>query len=96
MAVTSLMRELACGQIEEDGGQVVERVSHRVASCISEIVKIGSREAVSENPTHPYTKRLLAVALIRGSASLRRSSRQAEIKSPCARRPTTCFSATTE
>ncbi|MBX9451619.1 MAG: ABC transporter ATP-binding protein [Mesorhizobium sp.] len=40
---------------------VVERVSHRVAVMyLGEIVEIGSREAIFQNPQHPYTKRLLA------------------------------------
>lgn len=40
---------------------VVERVSHRVAVMyLGEIVEIGSREAVFENPQHPYTRRLLS------------------------------------
>ncbi|MGO7685761.1 ABC transporter ATP-binding protein [Rhizobium ruizarguesonis] len=40
---------------------VVERVSHRVAVMyLGEIVEIGSRAAVFENPQHPYTKKLIA------------------------------------
>ncbi|MER9026571.1 ABC transporter ATP-binding protein [Mesorhizobium sp. M0815] len=40
---------------------VVERLSHRVAVMyLGEIVEIGSREAIFQNPQHPYTKRLLA------------------------------------
>jgi peptide/nickel transport system ATP-binding protein len=40
---------------------VVERVSHRVAVMyLGEIVEIGPRSAVFENPVHPYTRRLLA------------------------------------
>ncbi len=39
----------------------VERVSHRVAVMyLGEIVEIGPRQAIFENPQHPYTKRLLA------------------------------------
>jgi peptide/nickel transport system ATP-binding protein len=39
---------------------VVERLSHRVAVMyLGEIVEIGPRQAVLENPQHPYTKRLL-------------------------------------
>lgn len=39
---------------------VVERVSHRVAVMyLGEIVEIGSREAVFNNPMHSYTQRLL-------------------------------------
>ncbi|MCW5720988.1 MAG: ABC transporter ATP-binding protein [Devosia sp.] len=40
---------------------VVERVSHRVAVMyLGQIVESGPRSAIFENPTHPYTKRLLA------------------------------------
>jgi len=40
---------------------VVERISHRVAVMyLGEIVEMGPRAAVFENPQHPYTKRLLA------------------------------------
>ncbi len=40
---------------------VIERVSHRVAVMyLGQIVEIGSRMDVFENPVHPYTKKLLA------------------------------------
>ncbi|MGG7579158.1 ABC transporter ATP-binding protein [Rhizobium sp. Nf11,1] len=40
---------------------VVERVSHRVAVMyLGEIVEIGPRAAIFENPQHPYTKKLIA------------------------------------
>lgn len=39
---------------------VVERISHRVAVMyMGEIVEIGTRAEVFENPQHPYTRRLL-------------------------------------
>nr|WP_210327775.1 ABC transporter ATP-binding protein [Mesorhizobium silamurunense] len=44
---------------------VVERVSHRVAVMyLGEIVEIGPRESIFQNPQHPYTKRLLAAVPI--------------------------------
>jgi peptide/nickel transport system ATP-binding protein len=44
---------------------VVERVSHRVAVMyLGEIVEIGPRSAVFENPQHPYTKKLIAAVPI--------------------------------
>jgi peptide/nickel transport system ATP-binding protein len=46
--------------ISHDMG-VVERVSHRVAVMyLGEIVEIGPRHSIFENPQHPYTKKLLA------------------------------------
>ena len=40
---------------------IVERICHRVAVMyLGQIVEIGSRQDVFENPRHPYTQRLLA------------------------------------
>ncbi|SFB55895.1 peptide/nickel transport system ATP-binding protein [Rhizobium sp. NFR07] len=64
---------------------VVERMSHRVAVMyLGEIVEIGPRQAIFENPQHPYTKRLLAAVPIPDPArrGIRRGLSNEEIKSP--------------
>lgn len=44
---------------------VVERVSHRIAvMLLGEIVEIGPRRAILENPQHPYTQSLISAAPI--------------------------------
>ena len=64
---------------------VVERVSHRVAVMyLGEIVEIGPRAAVLENPQHPYTKKLIAAVPVpeAGRRRLRRGLSTTEIPSP--------------
>ena len=64
---------------------VVERVSHRVAVMyLGEIVEIGPRQAVFDNPQHPYTRKLMAAVPIPDPArrNLKRNISTDEIKSP--------------
>jgi peptide/nickel transport system ATP-binding protein len=64
---------------------VVERVSHRVAVMyLGEIVEIGPRAAVFENPQHPYTKKLMAAVPVPDPARrlVKRNISTDEIKSP--------------
>lgn len=64
---------------------VVERVSHRVAVMyLGEIVEIGPRQAVFENPQHPYTKKLMAAVPVPDPARrhIARNVANDEIKSP--------------
>jgi peptide/nickel transport system ATP-binding protein len=64
---------------------VVERVSHRVAVMyLGEIVEIGPRVSIMENPQHPYTKRLMAAVPIpeAGRRRIRRGLSTTEIPSP--------------
>ena len=64
---------------------VVERVSHRVAVMyLGEIVEIGPRQAVFDNPQHPYTKKLMAAVPVPDPArrNLKRNLNTEEIKSP--------------
>ncbi|WP_137131985.1 ABC transporter ATP-binding protein [Rhizobium sp. FY34] len=64
---------------------VVERVSHRVAVMyLGEIVEIGPRAAVFENPQHPYTKKLIAAVPVPDPArrGIRRGLADDELKSP--------------
>jgi glutathione transport system ATP-binding protein len=64
---------------------VVERVSHRVAVMyLGQIVEIGPRRAVFDNPRHPYTRKLLAAVPVADPARRRRKRELSsdEIPSP--------------
>jgi len=64
---------------------VVERVSHRVAVMyLGQIVEIGPRRAVFEDPRHPYTRRLLAAVPVADPTQRHRGTElsSAEIPSP--------------
>lgn len=56
----------------------VERISHRVAVMyLGQIVEIGTREDIFENPTHSYTKKLLSAVPV-ADPRLRRTERSLE------------------
>ncbi|RJT47536.1 ABC transporter ATP-binding protein [Rahnella woolbedingensis] len=64
---------------------VVERVSHRVAVMyLGEIVEIGPRAAIFDNPQHPYTKKLMASVPVPDPSRrmLKRQMQVDELKSP--------------
>jgi glutathione transport system ATP-binding protein len=64
---------------------VVERVSHRVAVMyLGQIVEIGPRRAIFEDPRHPYTRKLLAAVPVADPARRRRKRELSseEIPSP--------------
>ena len=64
---------------------VVERVSHRVAVMyLGQIVEIGPRRAIFENPQHPYTRKLMAAVPVADPARrhLKRQLLSDEIPSP--------------
>lgn len=63
---------------------VVERVSHRVAVMyLGQIVEIGPRNVIFENPQHPYTKKLMAAVPIADPLARRKHKLEiSEIPSP--------------
>jgi len=64
---------------------VVERVSHRIAVMyLGEIVEIGPRAAIIENPRHPYTRKLVAAVPSPDPArrAIRRGLSNEEVPSP--------------
>jgi peptide/nickel transport system ATP-binding protein len=70
---------------------VVERVSHRVAVMyLGEIVEIGPRAEIFDNPQHPYTKKLIAAVPVPDPERRRehRGDAAEEIRSPI--RPVDC------
>lgn len=64
---------------------VVERISHRMAVMyLGQIVEIGPRSAIFENPQHPYTRKLMAAVPVADPARrhLRREPATDELPSP--------------
>jgi ABC-type glutathione transport system ATPase component len=63
---------------------IVERVSHRVAVMyLGQIVEIGPRRAIFENPQHPYTRKLMSAVPVADPNVRRTTSLEvSEIPSP--------------
>ena len=63
---------------------IVERVSHRVAVMyLGQIVEIGPRRAIFENPQHPYTRKLMSAVPVADPHVRRTTSLEvSEIPSP--------------
>lgn len=66
---------------------VVEKMSHRVAVLyLGQIMEMGSRQQVFENPTHPYTRRLLSAVPVADPTHERANIRiEGEIPNPVRR-----------
>ena len=67
---------------------VVERIAHRVAVMyLGEIVEIGPRRAVFEDPRHPYTKKLMAAVPVADPRKRRTELRLSTEEIPSPLRP---------
>jgi glutathione transport system ATP-binding protein len=67
---------------------VVERISHRVAVMyLGQIVELGPRQAVFEDPRHPYTRKLMAAVPIADPRERRRELRLMTDEIPSPLRP---------
>jgi len=67
---------------------VVERISHRVAVMyLGQIVEIGPRQAVFEQPRHPYTRKLMAAVPVADPAHRHRERALMVDEIPSAVRP---------
>jgi glutathione transport system ATP-binding protein len=67
---------------------VVERVSHRVAVMyLGQIVEIGPRRAIFEDPRHPYTRKLMAAVPVADPAQRRRPMELSSEEIPSPIRP---------
>jgi peptide/nickel transport system ATP-binding protein len=67
---------------------VVEQISHRVAVMYrGQIVEIGTRAQVFENPRHPYTRRLLDAVPIPDPTKRRSSIAAVEAEMPVSIHP---------
>jgi ABC-type dipeptide/oligopeptide/nickel transport system ATPase component len=64
---------------------VVDRISHRIAVMyLGEIVEIGPRASIIENPQHPYARKLMAAAPTAEPARVRLGVSNEETPSPSA------------